>query len=379
MKPSDNLVSTLLSIWKSGAAYLPLDVSFPRNRIEEIVKESKPILVIYDEAYETPDFFSSVPSMTFEAIKKDSLEMEKTNLSDEIALSKSNSAIVLYTSGSTGKPKGVRLSHQKVNHRNQWQMRVYPFTDTEKCCIFKTSLIFVDHIGEIWCPLFSARTLIVVPKKVVKNPEQLVAVLEEYKIERLLGVPTLLRSVLLYLNMLETNQSKQLLSHLKMWISSGEKLPLNLCHEFFDYFGEDGNVLVNFYGCTELTSDAATYDLRSRKQLEKLESIPIGFAVQNSKIYVMNEKMKPVNEGEIGEIFVAGVIVSDGYIAGRLGAFMNNPMDNEERELIYFLFNSFISITLKNIHSIFTNVSRWRLWIRQKWSFVLRRSTRFTN
>ena len=338
MNPSDNLIMTLLAIWKAGAAYLPIDVDFPPNRIEHYLNEAKPVLVIHDNACRNLNFFSSITSIQFRDLKRESLEMDSENIPDELMLKNSgvsSTAIVLFTSGSSGAPKGVRLSHHTLYHRIHWQLCAYPFSETEQNCIFKTPLSFVDHFCEIWCPLVEGRTVVVVPKEMLKDLERFVNVLKSYKIERIICVPTLLQSILKHLKIMDRKKSHNKLPHLKIWISSGESLTMQLAHEFFEYFGEGRRMLVNFYECAELNSDATTCDLNSEVQLHWLEKIPIGFPIHNSIIYVLDKNMKLLDLGEIGEIYVSGVNVSDGYINqdANNDNFMLNPMESEERKV----------------------------------------------
>lgn len=112
----------------------------------------------------------------------------------------------------------------------------------------------VDSVTEIWGPLLQGMCLVVVPKEVTKNPSKLVEVLEEFQIERLVLVPTLLRSLLMYLPLQEN--SKKLLYNLKIWVCSGEPMSLQLAKEFFDYFQEGKHVLCNFYGSTEVSKQS---------------------------------------------------------------------------------------------------------------------------
>jgi acyl-coenzyme A synthetase/AMP-(fatty) acid ligase len=138
----------------------------------------------------------------------------------------------------SGVPKGCRLPHSIVQNRLEWQYQRFPFSSTEKNAVFKTALTFVDSVAEIFGPLLNGLKLIVVPKDITVDPEKLVAILEEYKIERLVLVPTLLRSLLMYLPL--QNRS-DLLHNLKIWVCSGEPLAVSLAKQFFDYFIE-GNL-----------------------------------------------------------------------------------------------------------------------------------------
>lgn len=257
------------------AAYLPLDVTFPSNRISHILNESRPVLVsqsqqmtiialltnyhfflnqiIYDDDFERSDEFGeSLNSIQFNELKKESQQLSNANIDDSLTLTegKSDLGLVLYTSGSTGVPKGVRLPHRIVQNRLEWQWKRFPYSETETYAVFKTALTFVDSVTEIWGPLLNGMSLVIVPKEVTKNPSKLVDVLEEFKIERLVLVPSLLRSLLMFLPMQEN--STKLLYALKTWVCSGEPLSLQLSKEFFDYFEEGTHVLCNFYGSTEV-------------------------------------------------------------------------------------------------------------------------------
>lgn len=154
MSPTDHLITTLLSIWKSGAAYLPIDPSFPRNRIEHILSESKPVLVIYDQCDDV-SAFGNTTSIAFDQLIEQSHNYFAGNIPMGNTLSGGNNdlAIILYTSGSTGIPKGVRLPHSVILNRLQWQWNTFPYSITEKIGIFKTALTFVDSVAELWGPL----------------------------------------------------------------------------------------------------------------------------------------------------------------------------------------------------------------------------------
>lgn len=155
----------------------------------------------------------------------------------------------------------------------------------------------------------------IVSKATTKDPEKLINILEKYKITRLVLVPTLLRSILLYLSL--ENNKQQHLSHLKIWVCSGESLSMSLATEFFDYFEEGKHVLCNFYGSTEIMGDVTYFVCETKKQLDYFEKIPIGIAVHNTIIYILDKNLRPVKEGEIGELFVSGLNLARGYVKGR--------------------------------------------------------------
>lgn len=107
---------------------------------------------------------------------------------------------MLYTSGSTGVPKGnhrpsqptvsydlyaagVRLPHCVILNRLQWQFHQFPYSETEKICVFKTALTFVDSVSEIWGPLINGLSVLVIAKALTKDPEKLINRLDEYKVK----------------------------------------------------------------------------------------------------------------------------------------------------------------------------------------------------
>lgn len=324
MQPTDRLVTTLLAIWKAGAAYLPLDPTFPANRIEHILTEARPVLVIYED-FEDLAVFGDTPAVSYAELRQRATQQSNANVLPEQMLGTGHNqlALVLYTSGSTGVPKGVRLNHDTILNRLQWQWNRFPYSETEIVGVFKTALTFVDSVTEIWGPLLNGMAIVVVPKKITNNPERLVELLEEYRIERLVLVPTLLRSLLLYLPL----QKKKLLYNLRIWVCSGEPLQLSLAKDFFNYFLEGVHQLCNFYGSTEVMGDVTYFVCESKKQLSNYEKVPIGYPLDNTVIYILDPELQPVKPGEVGELFVSGLNLAESYVNGRdPHRFIDNPM-----------------------------------------------------
>ncbi|XP_030763883.1 uncharacterized protein LOC115888328 [Sitophilus oryzae] len=323
LHPSDSLVITLLAIWKAGCAYLPLDHAFPGPRIEHILRESKPVMVIYDE--DSTSYMDTF-KISFNDLMQRSLDQPNETLrEDEIVYhTKDDLAIVLYTSGSTGVPKGVRLPHKVILNRLQWQIKRFPYSQTEKVCVFKTALTFVDSVSEIWGPLINGLTILVVPKVLTKDPEKLANLIDEYQIERLVLVPSLLRSLLLYLNL---QKNRKALRSLKTWVCSGETLAVSLAEEFFQHFEENHHQLCNFYGSTEIMGDVTYHVINAAHQLRHAEKVPIGLPIDNTMLYLLDKDFRPVKAGEVGELFVSGLNLAAGYVNGRdPEKFVDNPL-----------------------------------------------------
>ncbi|XP_058119321.1 beta-alanyl-bioamine nonribosomal peptide synthetase ebony [Anopheles ziemanni] len=330
MHPTDRLVTMLLAIWKAGAAYLPIDPTFPPNRIQHILGEAKPVLVVYDDDYDNAAIFGKTPAISYAELRKRASDMSNANIRPDAMLGHGESqlALVLYTSGSTGVPKGVRLNHETILNRLQWQWDRFPYSPTERVGVFKTALTFVDSVTEIWGPLLNGMAIIVVPKKITNNPERLVELLERYRIERLVLVPTLLRSLLLYLPLQQqANGGAKLLYSLRTWVCSGEPLQISLAREFFDYFEEGVHELCNFYGSTEVMGDVTYFVCESKRQLDNYEKVPIGYPLSNTVIYILGPNLHPVQAKEIGELYVSGLNLAEGYVNGRdRDRFIDNPL-----------------------------------------------------
>ncbi|KAG5343224.1 ACVS synthase, partial [Acromyrmex heyeri] len=305
MKPSHRLPTVLLSILKAGMAYLPLDAEFPMSRMKHILEEAKPLIVLIEEGADL-SIYEEALIVTYEKLLKDTRQEQENTLQTKEG--SNQLAIVLYTSGSTGVPKGVLIPHTTLLNRLQWQWREFPYADDEERCVFKTSLTFVDSVPEIWGPLLQSRTLVI---KFI------------FYIQRLVLVPSLLRSLLMYLDLRDNNN---VLGCLKLWICSGESLSVALADQFFATFDNKDKILANFYGSTEVMGDVTYYLLNKRAQLQGMKKVPIGKPIDNCIIYLVNKDMRLVPQGEVGELIVAGRNLAAGYIRERdTHKFLDNP------------------------------------------------------
>jgi amino acid adenylation domain-containing protein len=296
---SVEMIVGLLAILKAGGTYVPLEPSFPAERIAFIQGDSQARVLL------TQQRLSLLP-WTGETIYLDSdwpeIAREIPEAPAEIA-SAENSAHVIYTSGSTGQPKGVVSSHRASINRFAWMWRVYPFVEGEVCCQ-KTSLSFVDSIWEIFGPLLQGVPLVIIPDDVVKDPQRFITALETNKVTRLVLVPSLLRV------MLELGEDlAQQLGNLRFCVCSGETLPVELATSFRKKLPQ--TLLINLYGSSEVAADVLCYEV---DETEGLAGIPLGRPIANTSVYILDSNFQPAPVDVPGEICISGEGLARGYL-----------------------------------------------------------------
>lgn len=326
MKHSDLLLETLLAILKVGAAYLPIDEN---SSVDFIRNQAKPVLIVHDESLNHPEHFESIKTINHSDLKRDSQGMSSENLSDDMTLSKgdlNSKATILFTP----QAKGIRISHSNIIHRVNWQLKTYPFAENETHAIMKSPVTHVAHLGEVCSTFAAGKTLVIVPKDKLDDIKSFVDLLEEFKIRRVSGEPTLLQNVLLHVKTREPLlEPKILLSDLKLWISYGEALPRQLAQTFFEYFVCGKHMLINSYGSTETTSDITNHEIQG---VDAMEKIPIGLPIHNTIVYILDQDLKPLEHDEIGEIYIAGSSVCEDFNGD---SFIENPFEKDERKFSF--------------------------------------------
>ena len=295
LERSLDLVVALLAILKTGAAYLPLDPTYPLDRLAFMVADSQAPFIITQPELPLPPHQAEVI-----LINTPLPPAPISNLPSQIT--PDQPMYVIYTSGSTGQPKGVVGLHRGAVNRFHWMWTTYPFAPDEVCCQ-KTALSFVDSVWEIFGPLLQGVPTVIIPAALAQDPFQLIQLLAQYQVTRLVLVPSLLRA------MLDEVKTKHALSLPKYWISSGEALPFDLYQQFKAILPQA--ILLNLYGSSEVAADATWFDTSLGMVTD---FVPIGRPIANMAAYILDETLQPVPVGTPGELYLGGVGLAGGYL-----------------------------------------------------------------
>ncbi|MEW6738051.1 MAG: amino acid adenylation domain-containing protein, partial [Acidobacteriota bacterium] len=299
---SMEMVIALLGILKAGGAYLPLDPTYPKQRLAYILTDAGiPVLITQQHLQSIlPEHRALTVTIDaqWEQISRYNQENPLTDLTAE------NLAYVIYTSGSTNQPKGVLALHKGAINRFNWMWKTYPFDVADFCCQ-KTTLNFVDSVWEIFGPLLQGIPILILPELTVKDSKEFFEALANYNITRLVLVPSLLKVLL------DTSTDLQKrLPKLKIWISSGEALEVGLSASFWERLSESR--LLNLYGSSEVAADVTCYEVTKENRYG--ERIPIGKPISNIEIYLLDKYLQPVPIGVVGELYIGGDGLARGYL-----------------------------------------------------------------
>ncbi|MGW7171199.1 amino acid adenylation domain-containing protein, partial [Streptomyces sp. NPDC054884] len=217
-----------------------------------------------------------------------------------------NPAYVIFTSGSTGRPKGVVVPHAGIVNRLGWMQERFGLTAGDRV-LQKTPFGFDVSVWEFFWPLLEGAALVLARPGGHQEPEYLASLVREQGVTTAHFVPSMLDVFL-------AGTTAGGCVSLRRVICSGEALPLSAQARFFEVFGT-GVELHNLYGPTEASVDVTAWRCRAEQQAG---SVPIGVPVANTRVYVLDECLRPVPVGVTGELYLAGVQLARGY-AGRAG------------------------------------------------------------
>jgi len=300
---SVELVVAILGVLKAGAAYLPLDIHYPPERIRSILEDAETAAVV---TFGVPD--GALAGVTAPRVRLDAHAAELAALPvapPRVKVQASDAAYVIYTSGSTGKPKGVVVEHGNVHRLFTQTDAWYGFNEHDVWTLYH-SYAFDFSVWEIWGALFYGGRLVVVPYQTSRSFSSFHDLLVDEGVTVLNQTPTAFR----YLLDADGSSSRSSGLRLRYVVFGGEKLELALLRPWFERHGR-ATRLVNMYGITETTVHV-TYRPIEPHELH-LPSV-IGVPIPDLTLHVFDSNLKAVPEGEVGEIYVEGAGVTRGYL-----------------------------------------------------------------
>ncbi|MBA8924142.1 amino acid adenylation domain-containing protein/non-ribosomal peptide synthase protein (TIGR01720 family) [Kutzneria viridogrisea] len=289
---STDLAVTLLAVLKSGAAYLPVDPEFPAERVDFMLADAKPVLVVDGKwlaANESGEPAESLPVVPADA-----------------------PAYVLYTSGSTGRPKGVVVTRRNLANLLASLRERFAFGVGDRF-LAVTTISFDIAALELFLPLLDGATVVLADKQDTRDPVRLTALLARERITAMQATPALWQALV--------ELAPRSLRGVRALVG-GEALPPALARELTAVAAE----VTNLYGPTETTIWSTAREITTADADRPL----VGRPLHNTNAYVLDSALRPVPPGVAGELYLAGAGVALGYLGrGALTAarFVANPFD----------------------------------------------------
>ena len=293
------MIVGLLGVLKAGAAYVPLDPTWPAERLallvgsagvrtvlaqahlSELLPRRGETAVLLDEGW--PEIAARPPEMP------------------AVRASEDNLAYALFTSGSTGAPKGVMIPHRGIVNRLLWMQEAYGLSPEDRV-LQKTPFSFDVSLWEFFWPLLAGARLVFARPEGHRDPEYLVDLIARERITTLHFVPSMLQVFL-------EAPGLSGLSSLRLVMASGEALPLELVRRFFSRI--QGAELHNLYGPTEASVDVSFWACEPDPARP---AVPIGRPISNLCLYVVDRDLRPQPTGVPGELLLGGVGLARGYL-----------------------------------------------------------------
>ncbi len=333
MEKCPECIAAFFGVLESGNYYVPIDTEMPLQRVEKIVENLEPALIITDR--NRFDEIKGVAEDTCGVFLYDELESHET---DEDRLSAvrnehldTDPAYAIYTSGSTGVPKGVIVSHRSLIDYVEHFCLASGFR-TDDIAGNQVPFHFDASLIDIYCTLKNAGTMVIIPVQLFSTPLKLLEFMEER------GV-TIIRWVPSALNMVSAFKALKLMrpSALREIIFGAEAMPTK-CFNYWKSYYPDA-VFIQIYGPTEITGVCTCYVVD--RDFDDTETIPIGKHLRNAGVFLLDENDCLIDEkspGITGEICVKGSGLANGYInAPELTqkSFTQNPLNKAYPERIY--------------------------------------------
>ncbi|WP_122874755.1 non-ribosomal peptide synthetase, partial [Pseudomonas viridiflava] len=294
------LVVGLLAVLKAGGAYVPLDPGYPMDRLAYMLGDSEAVALLVDGTTQARFADRPLPQVNLDSCTWNTQSPESPVVQ---GLAAGHLAYVIYTSGSTGAPKGVMVEHRGLCNLVQWSSQLCPPVPNG-ALLHKTPVSFDASVWELFWPLCAGMRLVLARPDGQRDPAYLVQEIQDRQVSVVQFVPALLQQFV------DLDESARCVSLTDIVCGGGEltaamaaqvrlRLPQVRLH--------------NVYGPTEATVDCSVWTLEPHDPVPE-SALPIGRAISNTRLYVLDDYDQPVPQGVVGQLHIGGDGVTRGYL-----------------------------------------------------------------
>lgn len=299
IEPSLEMVIAIYAILKAGAAFVPLDPDLPRQRLSYMIADAQLTTILTQQKFA----FDIEPAMLKSGLEGKTCFLDTPHVWQPLTTSAPLSsavepeqlAYIIYTSGSTGVPKGVMLTHQGLLNLADASCQTFRIKPGLRLLQF-ASISFDAAVWEIFTALCGGATLVLGAREQMLPGQNLANFIASQQVQWVMLAPSVLATLTPF---------RQQLTDLQMVVVGGEACPISLAKAWVS----PQTRFFNAYGPTEITVCCTIHEFKPEDT-----SLPIGYALPNVELYVLNEELQPCESGEQGELYVGGLGVSTGYL-----------------------------------------------------------------
>ena len=307
LERSVEMAVAILAVLKAGAAYLPLDPSYPRERLSYMASDARPRFLITQEGIQSDAVAGDLQTIK---IDRDWRLIEReSNTDPEITIAPENLAYVIYTSGSMGNPKGVMITHGNLGHYVQSLPGSVEVSDSD-AYLHTASISFSSSVRQLMFPLSLGAEVIIATVDDIADPVALFKLIKSREATVIDIVPSYWRACTHALRELSSAEREALLDNrLRLVLSASEPLYSEAVRDWRT-LGHPAR-LVNMFGQTET---AGIVFIHSIRESEEGLIVPVGRPIANTQVYVLNNRLQQLADGETGELHVGGAGIGLGYL-----------------------------------------------------------------
>ncbi len=346
---SIEMLMCVIGVLKAGAAYVPIDPSYPQERIQYILKDTNTKLILTNVTYkekleaiiQNSNFKitdASEHCLDKNKLETTILEIDNKILKEHLKLQSlknlknkatpNHLAYIIYTSGTTGNPKGVMQLHSNVMRLFTATDSWYQFSSKDIWSLYH-SYAFDFSVWEIWGALLHGGKLVIVSTELTKDLELFYELCKQEKITILNHTPGAFYQ---FADIASNKSQEDKLNSLRYVIFGGESLNISKLNPWFEEYGYNQPKLINMYGITETTVHV-TYKPIIEGSVKS--SVSIGEKIPDLKTYVLDKTLHPLPIGAVGELYIGGAGLARGYLNRpdlTAERFVANPFQSEKEK-----------------------------------------------